>query len=122
MTFHRWYTIDRPNVICGQWITIQWGLLRIGSTSGSLMCISFHVFKNNDPKMVKCYRHKEWVLFSSFEKEKLNQTFKRWRLSPLFDKVLSFCNKRQVQLRKHRETIIVVIWCTYIQLQARKYS
>ena len=27
--------------------------LLIGSTSGSLMCISFHVLKNNDPNMEK---------------------------------------------------------------------
>ena len=33
---------------------IQWELqLRIGSTSGSLMCISFHVLENNDPNMEK---------------------------------------------------------------------
>ena len=80
-------------------------------------------FKNNDPKMVKCYRHKEWVLLSitcmkfweittvrTSMKRKLNQL----RLSRLFDKLLSFCNKHHVQLRRHRETIIVVIWCTYI--------
>ena len=33
---------------------VQWGLhLRIGSTSEPLMCISFHVLKNNDPKIAK---------------------------------------------------------------------
>ena len=35
-------------------IHVQWGLhLRIGSTFEPLMCISFHLLKNNDPKIAK---------------------------------------------------------------------
>ena len=68
--------------------------LRIGSTSESLMCISFHILVNNDPKWKQWYRHKEWVLLSitsikfweiktarTFKKRKLNQAFSRSRLS-----------------------------------------
>ena len=38
--------------------------VQIGSTFEPLMCISFHVLKNNDPKIAKCYGHKEWFLLS----------------------------------------------------------
>ena len=40
---------------------------------------------------------------------------------PIFTSYFRFVT-RHAQLKRLRETIIVVIWCTYIQLQARKYS
>ena len=129
---------DTLSLGCLREITlILWALyLRIASTSVSLMFISFHVLKNIDPKMQKkCYRHNEWVLLSitsikfweittdrTSKKRKLNQAFSRLRLSRLFWQATFVLQQAPRPIERHRETIIVVIWCTNIQLQVRMYS
>ena len=114
--------------------TINWELyIRIGSTSGSLMCISFHVLENNDPNMEKCYRYKEWILLfttsknfweittaRTSKKQKLKR-FQDWYFPAYFDKLLLFLTSATSNWRD-TEKKIIVIWCTYIQLQARMYS
>ena len=46
--------MDNLTILYGIFSRVQWGLnLRIGSTSEPPMCISFHVLKNNDPKIAK---------------------------------------------------------------------
>ena len=45
---------ERSSLFYTDNVPIQWGLhLRIGSSSKPLMCISFHLLKNNDPKIAK---------------------------------------------------------------------
>ena len=98
-----------------------------GSTYGSAplpnhSCVFLFIFwKIIIQKWKKCYRHKEWVLLSisiKFWEIATARTSRKRKLNP----PTSFCIVRHVQLKRHRETIIVVLWCTCIQMQVRMNS
>ena len=80
--------------------------LRIGSTSISLMCISFHVLVNNDPKWKQWYRHKEWVYngcINSLYRERAIKFFERVSNPNCFNKKIKKSSKNSI-------TGILCIW------------
>ena len=93
----------------------------------------FSSFKKMIQKWKKSYRHKEWVLLSissinfweitiakTSETKIKSSIFKIKTFPPIWTSYFCFCNKLHVQLERHIKTIIVIIWCTYIQSQTRK--